>query len=188
FLQVLINAQVDDLSSHNTKYTSPALIQKVFANMRRNGKGFLGVKTPLFDNMLVQQQVHYNADVEEDEDDNEHKGLNPQMTLLWMNRRHPNRGKIIELDADEDVTLVNVDADTQGRMEEDVTAVKDINVVESKPTVFDDEEDINVVESKPTFFDDEEVTMSMAYTLIKIKAEKARILDEQMAKGYKMRK
>nr|GEV41678.1 reverse transcriptase domain-containing protein [Tanacetum cinerariifolium] len=35
FLQVLINAQVDDLSSHNTKYTSLALTQKVFANMRR---------------------------------------------------------------------------------------------------------------------------------------------------------
>nr|GFB28958.1 hypothetical protein [Tanacetum cinerariifolium] len=33
-----------------------------------------------------------------------------------------------------------------------------------------------------TFFDDEEVTMSMAQTLIKIKAEKARILDKQMAK------
>nr|GFD58840.1 hypothetical protein [Tanacetum cinerariifolium] len=40
-------------------------------------------------------------------------------------RMHPNRGKIVELDADEDVTLVDVDnaveidADIQGRMEED---------------------------------------------------------------------
>nr|GEW46767.1 hypothetical protein [Tanacetum cinerariifolium] len=70
FLQVMINAQVDDLSSHNTKYTSPALTQKVFANMRRIGKGFLGVETPLFDAMLVPQQVPANvAEVEEDEDD-----------------------------------------------------------------------------------------------------------------------
>nr|GEV46044.1 retrovirus-related Pol polyprotein from transposon TNT 1-94 [Tanacetum cinerariifolium] len=38
FLQVMINAQVDDLSSHNTKYTSPSLTQKVFANMRRIAK------------------------------------------------------------------------------------------------------------------------------------------------------
>nr|GEU82604.1 hypothetical protein [Tanacetum cinerariifolium] len=50
----------------------------------------------------------------------------------------------VELDADEDVTLVDVDTivemdvDTQGRMEEDVTAVKEVNAVE--PTVFDDEE------------------------------------------------
>nr|GEV75503.1 hypothetical protein [Tanacetum cinerariifolium] len=75
-------------------------------------------------------------------------------------------GGIAELDANEDVTLVDVDADTQGRIEEDATAVKDINAVEPEPTVFDDEE----------------VTMTMAQTLIKIKAEKQRILDKQMAK------
>nr|GFA91059.1 hypothetical protein [Tanacetum cinerariifolium] len=56
FLQVVINNQVDDLTSHNTKYPSPTLIQKVFANMRRVGKGFLGVVTPLFTSMLVQPQ------------------------------------------------------------------------------------------------------------------------------------
>nr|GEZ90486.1 copia protein [Tanacetum cinerariifolium] len=53
FLQVMINAQVDDLSSHTNQYTSPALTQKVFANMRRVGKGFSGVETPLFATMLV---------------------------------------------------------------------------------------------------------------------------------------
>nr|GEZ85592.1 tryptophan--tRNA ligase, cytoplasmic [Tanacetum cinerariifolium] len=63
FLQVIINAQVDDLSSHTNQYTSPALTQKVFVNMRKVGKGFSGVKTPLFAIMLVQPQ----AEVEEDE-------------------------------------------------------------------------------------------------------------------------
>nr|GFC30484.1 hypothetical protein [Tanacetum cinerariifolium] len=66
---VMINAQIDDLSSHNTKYTSPVLTQKVFVNMRRIGKVFLGVETPLFDTMLVQPQVQDVAEVEEDEDD-----------------------------------------------------------------------------------------------------------------------
>nr|GFC18413.1 hypothetical protein [Tanacetum cinerariifolium] len=51
------------------KYTSPALTQKVFDNMRRIGKGFLGVDTPLFDGMLVQQQVQVVEDTAEDEDD-----------------------------------------------------------------------------------------------------------------------
>ncbi|GJU09034.1 hypothetical protein Tco_1125464 [Tanacetum coccineum] len=37
---------------HHTKYTSPALTQKVFANMRRVGKGFSRNETPLFDTML----------------------------------------------------------------------------------------------------------------------------------------
>nr|GEY37473.1 hypothetical protein [Tanacetum cinerariifolium] len=50
-------------------YTSHALTQKVFANMRRIGKGFSGVDTPLFDSMLVPQQAQDVEDVAEDEDD-----------------------------------------------------------------------------------------------------------------------
>nr|GEY95737.1 putative ribonuclease H-like domain-containing protein [Tanacetum cinerariifolium] len=37
FLQLMIRKQVVNLSTHTTKYTSPALTQKVFANMRRVG-------------------------------------------------------------------------------------------------------------------------------------------------------
>nr|GEZ24343.1 uncharacterized mitochondrial protein AtMg00810-like [Tanacetum cinerariifolium] len=54
--------QVGDLSSHSTKYTSPALTQKVFANMRRICKGFYRVNTPLFEGMLVAQEVGKDAD------------------------------------------------------------------------------------------------------------------------------
>nr|GFB24674.1 hypothetical protein [Tanacetum cinerariifolium] len=85
---------------------------------------------------------------------------------------HPNRGKIAELDADKDVTLVDVDtvveidADIQGRMEEDVIVFKEITAAKPEPNVFDDEE----------------VTMTMAQTLKKMKAKKARIIDEQLAK------
>nr|GEZ01224.1 hypothetical protein [Tanacetum cinerariifolium] len=57
FLQLMIRAQVSDLSSHTTKYSSHALTQKVFANMRRIGKGFSGVETPLFEGMIVAQQA-----------------------------------------------------------------------------------------------------------------------------------
>nr|GFD41263.1 hypothetical protein [Tanacetum cinerariifolium] len=35
---------------------SPALTQKVFANMRRVGKGFSGVETPLFEGMIADRQ------------------------------------------------------------------------------------------------------------------------------------
>nr|GEW52829.1 hypothetical protein [Tanacetum cinerariifolium] len=58
-------------------------------------------------------------------------------------RMHPNRGEIVELDADEDLTLIDVDTtvemdvDTQERMEEDVNAIKEVNAAE--PTVIDDE-------------------------------------------------
>nr|GEX59469.1 hypothetical protein [Tanacetum cinerariifolium] len=54
----MIDAQVGDLSSHITKYTSHALTQKVFANMRKVGKVFSRVDTLLFKGVLVPQQVH----------------------------------------------------------------------------------------------------------------------------------
>nr|GEV69861.1 ribonuclease H-like domain-containing protein [Tanacetum cinerariifolium] len=65
FLQLMIRKQVGNLSTHTTKYTSPALTQKVFANMRRVGKGFFGVETPLFESMLVEQQVDEEGDADE---------------------------------------------------------------------------------------------------------------------------
>nr|GEX04753.1 uncharacterized mitochondrial protein AtMg00810-like [Tanacetum cinerariifolium] len=57
FLQLMIRKQVGDLSTHTIMYTSPALTQKVFTNIRRVGKGFCGVETPLFEGMLVAQEV-----------------------------------------------------------------------------------------------------------------------------------
>nr|GEV83212.1 hypothetical protein [Tanacetum cinerariifolium] len=65
----MINAQIADLSSNNSKYTSPALTQKVFANIRRVSKGFSGMDTTLFDGMLVPQQVQDDVSAAiEDED------------------------------------------------------------------------------------------------------------------------
>nr|GEU34072.1 hypothetical protein [Tanacetum cinerariifolium] len=63
-----------DLSTHTTKYTSPALTQKVFANMRRAGKGFSGVDTPLFEGMLVAQEV------EEGDADEKYENVNASDT------------------------------------------------------------------------------------------------------------
>nr|GEZ44672.1 hypothetical protein [Tanacetum cinerariifolium] len=65
FLQLIIRKQVGDLLTHTTKYTSPALTHKVFANMRRVGKGFSKVETPLFEGMLVEQEIDDEGDVDE---------------------------------------------------------------------------------------------------------------------------
>nr|GFA56404.1 reverse transcriptase [Tanacetum cinerariifolium] len=62
FLQLMIRAQVSDLSFHTIKYSSPALTQKVFANIRRVGMGFSRVETPLFEGMLVPQQAAADVD------------------------------------------------------------------------------------------------------------------------------
>nr|GEW88802.1 hypothetical protein [Tanacetum cinerariifolium] len=65
FLQLMIKKQVGDVSTHTTKYTSPALTQKVFKNIKRVGKGFSRVETPLFESMLVEQQVDKKGDADE---------------------------------------------------------------------------------------------------------------------------
>nr|GEZ05326.1 hypothetical protein [Tanacetum cinerariifolium] len=62
FLQLMIRDQVSDLSSHTIKYSSPALTQKVFANMRRVGKELSRVETPLFECMIVALQADDVAD------------------------------------------------------------------------------------------------------------------------------
>nr|GEX52554.1 hypothetical protein [Tanacetum cinerariifolium] len=65
FIQLIIRNQLGDLSTHTTKYTSPALTQKVFANMRRVENRFLGVETPLFEGMLVTEVIEKEGNVEE---------------------------------------------------------------------------------------------------------------------------
>nr|GEY97405.1 hypothetical protein [Tanacetum cinerariifolium] len=52
----LSKAQVGDLSTHTIRFISPALTQKVFANMKRVEKGFSWVETPLFESMIADRQ------------------------------------------------------------------------------------------------------------------------------------
>nr|GEU87553.1 ribonuclease H-like domain-containing protein [Tanacetum cinerariifolium] len=174
-------SMLDYLSSHNTKYTSPALTQKVFANMRRVGKGFSGVETPLFTLMLVQPQPQ---DAEEEDEIptapippspknapslkrvkklekkriSKHSGLkrlkkvgtsqrvkSSNDTIMGAQEDASKQGGMIaEIDADEDITLVDmetqvdIDAELQGRTDDDNAATKDAN--DAEPTVLHDEE------------------------------------------------
>nr|GEX48639.1 putative reverse transcriptase domain-containing protein [Tanacetum cinerariifolium] len=114
------------------------------------GCQFLGVETPLYDAMLVLQQVHADVvDVEEDEDDDE-KVANLEQDKIAQaleitklkqrvrRRMHPNRGKIVKLDADEDVTLedvdaeVEIDANIQGRIAESQAKAYNLDLHHSK--------------------------------------------------------
>nr|GFB02892.1 hypothetical protein [Tanacetum cinerariifolium] len=88
FIQLIIQNQLGDLSTHTTTYTSPALTQKVFANMRRVEKGFSEVETPLFDGMLVAGEFEEPGDAKEIESsyDNEMEDASNQgrMTDVLM--------------------------------------------------------------------------------------------------------
>nr|GEV97983.1 hypothetical protein [Tanacetum cinerariifolium] len=54
FIQLFVNHQLGDLSYHKGIFVNPSLTKKVFANIKRVGKGFSGVVTPLFGTMMVQ--------------------------------------------------------------------------------------------------------------------------------------
>nr|GEW38659.1 hypothetical protein [Tanacetum cinerariifolium] len=64
FIQLIIQTNIDDLSKHTNRYISPVLTQKVFANMRRVGKGFSGVETPLFETMLAVRDITKEAEAQ----------------------------------------------------------------------------------------------------------------------------
>nr|GEV96121.1 ribonuclease H-like domain-containing protein [Tanacetum cinerariifolium] len=83
-------------------------------------------------------------------------------------------GKIKAINADEDITLVDVEKD------------KEAVTIDAEPQGRINQEDVNAASKRvsvdePTVFDDEEVTMTMAQTLIKLKAEKAKLIDEHIA-------
>ncbi|GKB81156.1 hypothetical protein Tco_0948051 [Tanacetum coccineum] len=56
FVQVFLNNQLEGMATHNRIYITPTHTQKIFANIRRQGKDFFGKETPLFPTMVVQAQ------------------------------------------------------------------------------------------------------------------------------------
>nr|GEW62637.1 hypothetical protein [Tanacetum cinerariifolium] len=53
-VQVFVNHQLGDMPLHKKIFVTPSLTKKVFANMKREGNGFSGIITPLFETMMVQ--------------------------------------------------------------------------------------------------------------------------------------
>ncbi|GKC06555.1 hypothetical protein Tco_0998165 [Tanacetum coccineum] len=54
FVQVFVYKQVGDMSHYKRIYVTPSHTKKIFGNMKREGKGFSGRVTPLFQTMIVQ--------------------------------------------------------------------------------------------------------------------------------------
>ncbi|GKC14377.1 hypothetical protein Tco_1011159, partial [Tanacetum coccineum] len=53
---LFLDKQVEGMTKHKEIYVTPSHTKKVFANMKREGKGFSGRVTPLFQTMMVQAQ------------------------------------------------------------------------------------------------------------------------------------
>ncbi|GKD19742.1 hypothetical protein Tco_1208900 [Tanacetum coccineum] len=56
FVQVFVNQQLGDMSHQKMIFVTPSHTKKVFRNIKREGKGFSGRATPLFQIMMVQPQ------------------------------------------------------------------------------------------------------------------------------------
>ncbi|GKA60116.1 hypothetical protein Tco_0759429 [Tanacetum coccineum] len=54
FIQLFVNKQLGDMSHHKRIFVTPSHTKKVFGNMKREGKGFSGRVTLLFQTMMVQ--------------------------------------------------------------------------------------------------------------------------------------
>ncbi|GJX47464.1 hypothetical protein Tco_0272654 [Tanacetum coccineum] len=63
FVQVFLDKQVEGMSRHKGIYVLPSHTKKVFANMKRSGKGFSGNVTPLFETMMVQATEDMGEDL-----------------------------------------------------------------------------------------------------------------------------
>nr|GFC16734.1 hypothetical protein [Tanacetum cinerariifolium] len=57
--------RLDDAEGVDLSVQQGNFYRKVFSNMRRVGKGFSGVETPLFEGMLVEQEIEEARDADE---------------------------------------------------------------------------------------------------------------------------
>nr|GEW40913.1 hypothetical protein [Tanacetum cinerariifolium] len=142
FLQVVMDHQVGDMTTHNTKYTSPTLTQKVFANMRRVGKDVEIPSAPSPPDLqdptptphatpLQDQPLTPHDSPPRDQPSTPHESSMPLLTALMETSEKENKearkekeikvfrvktaekGKIATIDADERITLVDVETDKE---------------------------------------------------------------------------
>ncbi|GKA09585.1 hypothetical protein Tco_0688916 [Tanacetum coccineum] len=62
FVQVFLDKQVEGMSKHKGIYVIPSHTKKIFANMKREGKGFSRRITSLFQTMMVQAPKYMGED------------------------------------------------------------------------------------------------------------------------------
>ncbi|GJT08123.1 hypothetical protein Tco_0842585 [Tanacetum coccineum] len=110
FVQVFLDKQIGDMSTHVEIFVTPSHTKKVFGNLKRVGKGFSRVVTPLFSTMMVQAQEEMGEDEAVNE---ENVGLSARVVSskdvgLGEEDASKQERKIHDIDADEDITLENV--------------------------------------------------------------------------------
>ncbi|GJS78184.1 hypothetical protein Tco_0728065 [Tanacetum coccineum] len=91
FLQVFINQQLGDMSTHKKIFVNPFHTKKVFANMKRAGKDFSGRITPLFDTMMVQASEEVGEDSDHPTDSTQVPILDQPSTSSKPKKKQPSK-------------------------------------------------------------------------------------------------
>ncbi|GJX62864.1 hypothetical protein Tco_0295764 [Tanacetum coccineum] len=91
FLQVFINQQLGDMSTHKKIFVNPFHTKKVFANMKRAGKDFSGRITPLFATMMVQASEEVGEDSDHPTDSTQVPILDQPSTSSKPKKKQPSK-------------------------------------------------------------------------------------------------
>nr|GEZ11485.1 hypothetical protein [Tanacetum cinerariifolium] len=93
FVQVFLDKQVDRMSKHNAIYVIPSHTKKVFSNMKRVGKDFLGRDTHLFPTMIVKAQEELGEDTETPTHTQHTPTINQPTTSQLQRKQKPKKTK-----------------------------------------------------------------------------------------------
>ncbi|GKE26692.1 hypothetical protein Tco_1442076, partial [Tanacetum coccineum] len=91
FLQVFINQQLGDMSTHKKIFVNPFHTKKVFVNMKRAGKDFSGKITPLFDTMMVQASEEVGEDSDHPTDSTQIPIIDQPSTSSKPKKKQPSK-------------------------------------------------------------------------------------------------
>ncbi|GKA83368.1 putative reverse transcriptase, RNA-dependent DNA polymerase [Tanacetum coccineum] len=150
FLQVFINQQLGDMSTHKKIFVNPFHTKKVFANMKRACKDFSGRITPLFDTIMVQASKEFFG-LEKAKDAQAKKIVALKKRIRRLERKKMSRptglkrlkkvGMSMRVESSKDQESLGApkDASKQGRSIADLDKDDDVTLVDETQKRQDDE-------------------------------------------------
>ncbi|GJY80944.1 hypothetical protein Tco_0493695 [Tanacetum coccineum] len=171
---LFLDKQVEGMTKHKEIYVTHSYTKKVFANMKRGGKGFSRRVTPLFQTMMVQapedlEPITDEAANEEHERVKKLERRNKSKTLKL--KRFRKVGRSVQVVSSEDEGLgAQEDASKQGRKIADLDADAEVTLVDEAQEKNDD----NLMFDTDVLYE-QEVEVEKV-TLIDIKAAKPKVV------------
>nr|GEW59836.1 hypothetical protein [Tanacetum cinerariifolium] len=194
--KVFMNHQLGDMSHHKKIFVTPSLTKKIFANMKRERKGFSRIITPLFETMMKKQKSRRiqrkETEVPHTEPQTEESVPTTSNDPLPSGRMNEEKMfGVNDLDGDEVIVVVTASENVEQSTKVAEKEVSTPNPVTTAGEVVTNVEDVEVTTAATTLqiYKDEH---TLAQTLIQIKAVKPKArwkdqiaFDEEVARKLK---